>query len=49
MTNQPVLLELPDELPAMLSSGDMPERDGRAPARHRKKHPSWTLLGRSLT
>ncbi|MCX4784233.1 ParB/RepB/Spo0J family partition protein [Streptomyces sp. NBC_01264] len=40
ITHQLALLELPDEIQAMLSSGDMPERDGRALARALKDDPS---------
>ncbi|MFJ3876817.1 ParB/RepB/Spo0J family partition protein [Streptomyces sp. NPDC090077] len=39
ITNQLVLLELPEEIQAMLSSGDMPERDGRLLARAAKDQP----------
>jgi ParB family transcriptional regulator, chromosome partitioning protein len=39
VTNQLALLRLPEEIQAMLSSGDMPERDGRLLARHTKDHP----------
>ncbi|MEU2565171.1 ParB/RepB/Spo0J family partition protein [Streptomyces longispororuber] len=39
VTNQLALLDLPTEIQAMLSSGDMPERDGRTLARHCKEHP----------
>ncbi|MEV7547532.1 ParB/RepB/Spo0J family partition protein, partial [Streptomyces sp. NPDC089915] len=39
VTNQLVLLELPDEIQRMLSSGDMPERDGRLLARAAKDRP----------
>ncbi|MFE1560313.1 ParB/RepB/Spo0J family partition protein [Streptomyces sp. NPDC058734] len=39
ITNQLVLLELPEEIQAMLSSGDMPERDGRLLARAAKDRP----------
>ncbi|MEU9983766.1 ParB/RepB/Spo0J family partition protein [Streptomyces sp. NPDC050856] len=45
VTNQLALLELPDEIQAMLSSGDMPERDGRALARHRREHPELDAAG----
>ncbi|WP_406500819.1 plasmid partitioning protein (plasmid) [Streptomyces sp. NBC_00846] len=38
VTNQLALLLLPDEIQRMLSSGDMPERDGRVMARHLKDH-----------
>ncbi|MFD8978480.1 ParB/RepB/Spo0J family partition protein [Streptomyces sp. NPDC059564] len=40
ITHQLALLELPDEIQAMLSSGDMPERDGRALARALKDDAS---------
>ncbi|MFI1286472.1 ParB/RepB/Spo0J family partition protein [Streptomyces sp. NPDC020858] len=40
VTHQLVLLELPDQIQAMLSSGDMPERDGRTLARALKDDPS---------
>ncbi|WP_329212448.1 ParB/RepB/Spo0J family partition protein [Streptomyces sp. NBC_01708] len=39
VTNQLALLTLPDELQAQLSSGDLPERDGRLLARHLKANP----------
>ncbi|MFD9042606.1 ParB/RepB/Spo0J family partition protein [Streptomyces bottropensis] len=39
VTNQLALLELPEELQAMLSAGTLPERDGRSLARHLKDHP----------
>ncbi|MGP3978946.1 ParB/RepB/Spo0J family partition protein [Streptomyces sp. 8N114] len=39
VTNQLALLRLPVEIQAMLSSGEMPERDGRQLARHVKDHP----------
>ncbi|MEU5599223.1 ParB/RepB/Spo0J family partition protein [Streptomyces sp. NPDC020298] len=39
VTNQLVLLELPDEIQAMLSSGSMSERDGRLLARKLKDNP----------
>ncbi|MFD9410126.1 ParB/RepB/Spo0J family partition protein [Streptomyces sp. NPDC059989] len=39
VTNQLVLLELPEEIQAMLSSGDLPERDGRVLARTAKDRP----------
>ncbi|MFF9870417.1 ParB/RepB/Spo0J family partition protein [Streptomyces sp. NPDC013953] len=45
VTNQLALLELPEEIQAMLSSGDLPERDGRALARHRKEHPELDAAG----
>nr|WP_011116872.1 plasmid partitioning protein [Streptomyces violaceoruber]AAO50117.1 putative plasmid partitioning protein [Streptomyces violaceoruber] len=39
VTNQLVLLELPEELQAMLSAGSLPERDGRTLARYAKENP----------
>ncbi|MFD9304435.1 ParB/RepB/Spo0J family partition protein [Streptomyces sp. NPDC060048] len=39
VTNQLVLLELPEEIQGMLSSGDLPERDGRLLARTAKDRP----------
>ncbi|MFD3546113.1 ParB/RepB/Spo0J family partition protein [Streptomyces sp. NPDC058655] len=39
VTNQLVLLELPEEIQAMLSSGELPERDGRVLARRAKDRP----------
>ncbi|MFC8201682.1 ParB/RepB/Spo0J family partition protein [Streptomyces sp. NPDC057298] len=39
VTNQLSLLELPEELQAMLSAGTLPERDGRSLARHLKENP----------
>ncbi|WP_331725961.1 plasmid partitioning protein [Streptomyces sp. NBC_01012] len=39
ITNQLALLELPSELQAMLSSGSLPERDGRLLARRLKEEP----------
>ncbi len=39
VTNQLALLELPDELQAMLSAGTLPERDGRSLARYAKDNP----------
>ncbi|MFE1780995.1 ParB/RepB/Spo0J family partition protein, partial [Streptomyces sp. NPDC059506] len=39
VTNQLALLRLPDEVQVMLSSGEIPERDGRQLARHYKEHP----------
>ncbi|MET9959358.1 ParB/RepB/Spo0J family partition protein [Streptomyces sp. NPDC006326] len=39
VTNQLVLLELPEEIQRMLSSGELPERDGRALARAAKDRP----------
>ncbi|MFE9934459.1 ParB/RepB/Spo0J family partition protein [Streptomyces sp. NPDC005533] len=40
VTHQLALLELPSEIQALLSSGDMPERDGRLLARSLKDDPS---------
>ncbi|MFC5204168.1 ParB/RepB/Spo0J family partition protein [Streptomyces kaempferi] len=45
VTNQLSLLELPDELQAMLSSGELPERDGRTLARHGKENPGLDAAG----
>jgi ParB family chromosome partitioning protein len=39
VTNQLTLLDLPMEIQAMLSSGELPERDGRFLARHCKENP----------
>ncbi|WP_241540204.1 plasmid partitioning protein [Streptomyces sp. M41(2017)] len=39
VTNQLSLLDLPEEIQIMLSSGDLPERDGRSLARHCKENP----------
>ncbi|MEU0061375.1 plasmid partitioning protein [Streptomyces sp. NPDC006334] len=39
VTNQLALLELPEELQAMLSAGTLPERDGRSLARYAKENP----------
>ncbi|MFE9826825.1 ParB/RepB/Spo0J family partition protein [Streptomyces sp. NPDC005791] len=39
ITNQLALLELPTELQAMLSTGSLPERDGRLLARRLKEEP----------
>ncbi|KNB50627.1 ParB/RepB/Spo0J family partition protein [Streptomyces caatingaensis] len=39
VTNQLALLRLPPEIQAMLSSGELPEREGRRLARHHKNHP----------
>ncbi|WP_406459588.1 plasmid partitioning protein (plasmid) [Streptomyces sp. NBC_00876] len=38
VTHQLSLLELPEEIQQMLSSGDLPERDGRLLVRHLKDH-----------
>lgn len=38
VTHQLSLLELPEEIQRMLSSGDLPERDGRLLVRHLKDH-----------
>ncbi|MFI8301313.1 ParB/RepB/Spo0J family partition protein [Streptomyces nigra] len=40
VTNQLALLELPEELQAMLSAGSLAERDGRLLSRHLKDNPS---------
>ncbi|MGX5186041.1 ParB/RepB/Spo0J family partition protein [Streptomyces avermitilis] len=45
VTNQLSLLELPEEIQAMLSSGDLPERDGRFLARHCKENPGMDAAG----
>ncbi|MEU1826680.1 ParB/RepB/Spo0J family partition protein [Streptomyces abikoensis] len=42
VTNQLALLRLPAEIQAMLSSGELPERDGRQLARHHKDNPDLT-------
>ncbi|MFB7175369.1 ParB/RepB/Spo0J family partition protein [Streptomyces sp. NPDC056254] len=42
ITNQLVLLELPEEIQSMLSSGVLPERDGRLLARMAKDRPDVT-------
>ncbi|GGX29097.1 ParB/RepB/Spo0J family partition protein [Streptomyces chryseus] len=39
VTNQLALLTLPDDIQVQLSSGALPERDGRVLARHLKAHP----------
>ncbi|MGW1171246.1 ParB/RepB/Spo0J family partition protein [Streptomyces sp. NPDC002550] len=39
VTNQLILLSLPNEIQTMLSAGTMSERDGRALARHLKDNP----------
>ncbi|MFJ3229378.1 ParB/RepB/Spo0J family partition protein [Streptomyces sp. NPDC086783] len=39
VTNQLTLLDLPMEIQAMLSSGELPERDGRFLARHCRENP----------
>ncbi|ARE79512.1 plasmid partitioning protein (plasmid) [Streptomyces sp. Sge12] len=39
VTNQLVLLELPEEIQTMLSAGELPERDGRVLARTAKDRP----------
>ncbi|MDG4534010.1 ParB/RepB/Spo0J family partition protein [Streptomyces sp. AV19] len=39
VTNQLALLRLPQEIQDMLSSGELPEREGRRLARHHKQHP----------
>ncbi|MCX5199252.1 ParB/RepB/Spo0J family partition protein [Streptomyces sp. NBC_00249] len=48
VTNQLVLLELPEEIQLLLSSGELPERDGRLLARTAKDRPGVSaaeLLG----
>ncbi|MFE7753143.1 plasmid partitioning protein [Streptomyces sp. NPDC057428] len=45
VTNQLALLELPAELQAMLSSGSLPERDGRLLARRLKEEPGLDGAG----
>ncbi|MFD9787573.1 ParB/RepB/Spo0J family partition protein [[Kitasatospora] papulosa] len=45
ITNQLALLELPSELQAMLSSGSLPERDGRLLARRLKEEPGLDGAG----
>lgn len=45
VTNQLALLELPPELQAMLSSGSLPERDGRLLARRLKEEPGLDGAG----
>ncbi|MEV5296115.1 plasmid partitioning protein [Streptomyces sp. NPDC053741] len=45
ITNQLALLELPTELQAMLSSGSLPERDGRLLARRLKEEPGLDGAG----
>ncbi|HWU11114.1 MAG TPA: plasmid partitioning protein [Streptomyces sp.] len=45
VTNQLALLELPVELQAMLSSGSLPERDGRLLARRLKEEPGLDGAG----
>lgn len=45
VSNQLVLLDLPDEVQAMLSAGSMPERDGRFLARHAKENPELDAAG----
>ncbi|MGW0786370.1 ParB/RepB/Spo0J family partition protein [Streptomyces sp. NPDC002913] len=45
VTNQLALLDLPAELQAMLSSGDLPERDGRLLARRLKDQPGLDGAG----
>ncbi|MFK0202423.1 ParB/RepB/Spo0J family partition protein [Streptomyces lavendulae] len=43
VTNQLVLLELPEEIRTMLSSGELPERDGRLLARAAKDRPDLSV------
>lgn len=45
VTNQLALLELPAELQTMLSSGSLPERDGRLLARRMKEEPGLDGAG----
>jgi ParB family chromosome partitioning protein len=45
VTNQLSLLELPEELQAMLGAGSLPERDGRYLARHLKENPGLDAAG----
>lgn len=45
VTNQLALLSLPDEVQVMLSSGEVPERDGRLLARHHKENPQFDAAG----
>lgn len=45
VTNQLALLSLPDEIQMMLSSGEVPERDGRLLARHHKENPQLDAAG----
>ncbi|MEU6310664.1 ParB/RepB/Spo0J family partition protein [Streptomyces sp. NPDC047014] len=45
VTHQLALLELPDAIQAMLSSGDMPERDGRTLARALRDQPTLGPAG----
>ncbi|GAB7036018.1 ParB/RepB/Spo0J family partition protein [Streptomyces sp. NPDC021749] len=45
VTNQLVLLDLPEEIQAMLSSGSLPERDGRVLARRVKDVPESDAAG----
>ncbi|MFE9221431.1 ParB/RepB/Spo0J family partition protein [Streptomyces lavendulae] len=43
VTNQLVLLELPEEIQSMLSLGELPERDGRVLARAAKDRPGVSV------
>ncbi|MEU8890120.1 ParB/RepB/Spo0J family partition protein [Streptomyces sp. NPDC048442] len=45
VTNQLALLELPEELQGMLSTGSLPERDGRLLARRLKDEPGLDVPG----
>ncbi|MFG2437956.1 plasmid partitioning protein [Streptomyces sp. NPDC048508] len=45
VTNQLSLLDLPEEIQVMLSSGDLAERDGRSLARHCKENPGVDAAG----
>ncbi|MGW1616936.1 ParB/RepB/Spo0J family partition protein [Streptomyces sp. NPDC002285] len=45
VTNQLSLLELPEELQAMLGATSLPERDGRYLARHLKENPGLDAAG----
>ncbi|MFJ6698145.1 ParB/RepB/Spo0J family partition protein [Streptomyces sp. NPDC091272] len=45
VTNQLALLELPEELQGMLSTGSLPERDGRLLARRLKEEPGLGVPG----
>ncbi|WP_331719074.1 plasmid partitioning protein (plasmid) [Streptomyces sp. NBC_00289] len=45
ITNQLILLALPEELQARLSEGTLPERDGRVMARHAKENEELDVEG----
>ncbi|WP_192806014.1 ParB/RepB/Spo0J family partition protein [Streptomyces sp. SS1-1] len=45
VTNQLILLALPEELQTRLSEGTLPERDGRVMARHAKDNPDLDVEG----